>query len=116
MRYTETLHNPVYLALGVPADLEPYGGSSLVSVTVIDKTAGVEIADSSSIDVGTIRPVAAVRAAELVEKGVALDSLDDGFIAFNGKVWRIKSHIPRPSPHGEADGQVYLILMEHQTT
>jgi hypothetical protein len=49
---------------------------------------------------------------ELTEKGVLLADLDEGSIALNGKPWRIKTHLLKPSPEGELAGEVYLILIE----
>ena len=102
-------YNAIYSSLGVPATLASAGGSS-GSITAIDKTAGYNSADFRTL-VDTVRPLACVRAYELAAAGVALQDLPEGSITLNGKTWRIKSFRYRPSPAGEADGEVELVLL-----
>jgi hypothetical protein len=101
------MYDPIYSAWGVTASLDL---GTPVSVTVIDKTTDAKT--GQWLEMQTVRPVAAVRAAELLAAGVTFDNLDGGAIAFNAKTYRIESHRPRPSPAGEAFGEVYLILTE----
>lgn len=110
MDYQAQLYDPIYDVLGVPAMLEPKSGfTSVVDLTVIDKTAGVEVTEGK-IGIQSIYPAAVVRMAELAANGVALGDLDQTPIAFNGRAWRIRSHRAVPSPHGEGDGERLLIL------
>lgn len=103
MDYQSLLYNPIYDALGVPAVILGK------TVTVIDKTAGVAIADKTQIE--TIRPVANVRAKELSEKSLIVADLPENIINFNGNNWRIKACRAVPSPNGIADGEYILILL-----
>jgi hypothetical protein len=52
-----------------------------------------------------------VRARELAAAGILVSDLPDGAITFNGATWRIKTYEPRPSPLGEGDGEIMLILL-----
>ena len=102
------LYDPIYSAWGVTASLD--AGAAPVSVTVIDKT--LDIRTGQWLELHTVRPVAAVRAPELLAAGVTFDDLDGSAIAFNEKTYRIESHRLKPAPNGEAHGEVYLILTE----
>ncbi len=77
-------------------------------MNVIDKTAGVTL--NQAVDVQTVLPAATVRAAELVEQGVALPDIDGKLLTLNGKQWLVTGLHANPSPNGEADGEIYLIL------
>ena len=107
MDYQATLYGPVYGLLGVPALLRLASGAAF-AVTALDKTAGVAV--GGAVDVQTVVPVAVVRVTELAAKGVTPAQIDDGQITLNGVTWEIEAHKPAPSPNGEADGEVYLLL------
>jgi hypothetical protein len=81
---------------------------------VIDRTSGVEVTEGSSIDVKTIRPAAVVRMRELTDLGLAREDLEDAALDLNGKLWRVKATMPKPAPTGEADGELYLFLIEDE--
>jgi hypothetical protein len=111
--YTSILYGPVYSSLGVPAvlTLDDSAGTT-IDLTVIDKTAGEDVSQGQ-IALQTIRPVAYVRANELSQNHVAYDQgdLEGSMITFNSNTWRIESHQPKPSPGGEGDGEIMLILI-----
>lgn len=109
MDYQATLYSPIYAIQGVPAVLTLATGEVVDGLTALDKTAGVEIADAKA-EVATIKPAAVLRIPELVEKGVAVAETPKGSIALNGYEWSIVSYRFRPSPNGENDGEVYLVL------
>jgi hypothetical protein len=106
--YTVVLLNPIYHGLGVPALLTPRGAAEAVRVTVIDKTATIEV--SEAFDVHTVRPAATVRMRQLIELGVAASQLDGGTLEFNERVWTIDSHQTKPSPDGVSSGELLLWL------
>lgn len=81
------------------------------TVRAIDITSGHVVA-GAQIETATIAPAAAVRMSELAQKSIAVATLQDGQILMNGKTWRIMSHELRPTPEGEAAGEVYLILAD----
>lgn len=112
MDYQATLYNPIYTALGVPAHIEPSSTADPADVTALDKTAGIAVTMSGGLELETIVPAAVVRMVELATVGLTREDLDDGTIALNGKTWRIKATRPRPSPKGEADGELLLLLTE----
>lgn len=115
MDWTAILLDPNYAAFGVDATLTIAPGTTDQaehSLTVIDKTSGVPVTGAAGFEVETITPAAVVRMAELTAASVARTALDRGTIEFNGKTWAITSHILRPSPGGEADGEVMLLLAE----
>lgn len=99
------LYDPAFTTLGTEARLA--SGSTF---TVIDRTAGVNVPDGRT-QVDTVRPACDVRAAELAASAITVSDLPEDQITFNGQTWRIKSYIPLPSPAGESDGLVRLILL-----
>lgn len=111
MDYQSALYDPLYNSLGVAAQLLLPTGETF-ELTVIDKTSGIEIGDG--VQVATLLPAAAVRMAELREKNVPLKRLDEQGvrISFNNFTWEVPSYRLRPSPKGENDGEVYLLLSE----
>lgn len=110
LNFGSLLYGPVYQALGVPASLTLPGALAPVAVRAIDKTAGIAI--GGAVDVQSIVPAASVRMSDLAAGGVRLDDLDESLLGLNGLTWRVRSHMPRPSPAGQADGEVYLLLSE----
>jgi hypothetical protein len=113
MDFASTLYGPVYGILGVPAIITVAGVA--YGLTVIDKTDGFPV--GSPIEVQAMVPGAAVRLTDLAAAirvsdqavvPITLAQLDDSTIAFNGKTWTIRSHLPKPAPDGT--GEVYLIL------
>ncbi|MDP2358353.1 MAG: hypothetical protein Q8M31_20165 [Beijerinckiaceae bacterium] len=110
MDYGALLYSPVYAVLGVPALLTPVDGEPGILVTAIDKTSGIEVA--GAFDVLTIKPAAAIRVRELAALGVALADLDESPLSLNGRLWRVRSHMLKPSPRGELEGEVFLILSD----
>lgn len=115
MDYQANLYDPIYTTLGVPATLS--GMATGETLTVIEDTVSDEqdFGDSRggyvSQHVQTIKPAAFVRAVELAEKGVSLSSLRGQSITYNGATRRIEYYKIVPSPKGEADGQVCLVLI-----
>jgi hypothetical protein len=114
-------YDPLYDAFGVSASLMLAETNVSYSLTVIDKTAGVELAGGlpgttsrGDVTMQTIFPACAVRTAELVANGIALSALKGSRITFNGNVWRIENRRAVPSPAGELVGEIYLILIEHR--
>lgn len=108
MDYQSLLYDPVYGALGVGAVLHmgvPLGDVPLIA---IDKTAGLTI--NQAVDVLTIAPAATVRAAELITAGVAFEDIDGKILTLNGKDWEVASIEKKPSPKGEDDGEILLLL------
>lgn len=105
MDYQALLLDPIYDRLGVAAELT-IGSADPVDLTVIDKTAGVNVGDQ--VEVQTIRPVAAVREAELDEHEIAAEDLRGGSISFNGGSWQVHSFQRKPVPEGP--GEIWLIL------
>jgi hypothetical protein len=104
-------YDAIYTALGVAAVLTPIGtGIPVEDLTVIDKTAGVETGDG--VTVSSIKPAAAMRYYELTAAGVTRAQLNGSTISFNGGSWIVRSTLPRPSPAGEPEGELYLVLTE----
>lgn len=109
MDYQALLFDPIYSIQGVPAALLLANGTLLDSLTALDKTAGIDVG-GGDVQVQTIAPAAVLRVAELTARGVALDDLIKAKLLMNGNEWRVNSHRPKPSPKGQRDGEVYLIL------
>lgn len=83
-------------------------GTDYMPIRVMDKSAGVSLL--GPVEVETVKPTAAIRANELIAFGLSLDDLDRQFISFNSKNWMITSTKGIPSPNGELDGEIYLML------
>ncbi len=107
MDYQAILYGPIYRVFGVTATIQLEGGDPF-DIVAIDNTDGVAV--GNSVDVQTVLPAAVVLMPDLAAQGVAPGELDDGLITLNGKTWTIDAHRARPSPNGEADGELYLIL------
>ena len=66
MDYQALLYSPIYVSLGVTAELVTSAGTS-ATVTVLDKTTGIDVGTDTIVE--TIKPACIVRAAELNEMG-----------------------------------------------
>lgn len=114
--YTALYDEPLF---GKAAVLTVAEGHPPVSLTVIDRTAGMVVSDersiafASNVEVQTVLPAALVRMEELAEHEIEAADVDGGTLALNGKVWRIEAHRPKPSPDGESTGELVLILVEN---
>lgn len=109
MDYASLLYGPIYDVLGVPATLTlPGTDGDVIELTALDKTAGVTV--GNSIEVQSVEPAAIVRRSEMSE--VVLSTLRGATITLNDKTWEVRGHMLKPSPKGEADGEVYLLLTE----
>ena len=113
MDLDDLLYRPLYNIFGVEAVIRCLYGASF-TLTVIDRTSGVEVTEGSGIDVKTIRPAAVLRMRQLTELGLSREDLEDAALDLNGKLWRVKATMPKPAPTGEADGELYLFLMEDE--
>ena len=98
---------------GKTATLRLVGFSDAVSVTAIPKIAGASIdPPGTPVEIQTIRPAADVRVSELTDNSIARVDLKGGEIDIAGATWRIENTLPRPSPEGEANGEIRMILIE----
>ena len=88
------------------------GYSEAFPIRAIDCTSGIEVTEGSGIDVKTIRPAAIVRMRELTDLGLGREDLEDAALELNDKIWRVKASMPKPGPSGEANGELYLFLIE----
>ena len=113
MHLDDLLYRPLYNIFGTGAVIRCLYGASF-TLQVIDRTSGVEVTEGSGIDVKTIRPAAVLRMRELAELGLMPTDLDGAALDLNGKLWRVKATMPKPAPTGEADGELYLFLMEDE--
>lgn len=110
--FSSLLYAPIYDAFGVPATILCLYDARF-EITVIDKTSGVEVFDGTS-SVKTIRPAVVVRVSELSALGLSTSDLEGASIEVAGKLSRIKAMMPKPAPTGEADGELYLFLIEDE--
>jgi hypothetical protein len=110
LNYTATVLGPIYSLIGTTTQFV-LNDDSIIELVALDKTSGVEVTDNT-IDVSTIRPACSIRMADLVALEKAPEDLMEAVLEMNGVSWEVKSYFPRPSPAGERDGELYLILME----
>ena len=108
MDYQATLYDPVYTVLGVPCVLTLADTRSFDTLTALDKTEGVDVGDN--VQVPTIKPVAAFRMVELRAAGIEAEDVQDATLTMNGFTWTVDNYKFAPSPGGENDGELYLIL------
>lgn len=102
-------YDSIYSILGVSATIAPADDSGDITVTAIDKTAGVDISSGGTI-MPTIAPAARVRTSELDAHSVPRNVLQGGVIEINGNIWRIANTKPLPGPDGKGSGEILLIL------
>ena len=112
--FASLLYAPIYRAFGVQATFNCLYGDR-IELTIIDQTGGVEVADASAIDIKTIRPTVTIRAADLAAKGFDAADLEDAGLVLGDRAWRVKATMPKPAPTGEAEGELYLFLIEYES-
>ena len=108
--FSAVLLAPIYASLGTTTTYLLSDMSEIELVT-IDKTTGIEVAEGT-LDVQTIKPAATVRATDLVEIGITAADLQDAVLELGGREWEVSSYLFKPSPNGENDGEVWLLLQE----
>lgn len=108
--FDAALFAPLYSVFGTSATLTPSGGSAVV-LTVVDQSAGRELVDLNT-DAPVVYPVAAVRASVLDAAGVELSDLRGAALTMNGRTWSVDTFREMPSPFGQTDGEVLMILIE----
>ena len=113
MDYTQLLYAPLYDIFGADAVIRCLY-SDAFPIRAIDCTSGIEVTEGSGIDVKTIRPAAIVRMRELTDLGLGREDIEDAALELNNKLWRVKATMPKPAPTGEADGELYLFLIEDE--
>lgn len=108
MDFQALLFNPAHDLLGVDAKLVVNG--TAYTVRVLDKTTGVDT--GVSVRGQTILPAAIVRVSKLKALGLRPTDLGSSttYLSLNGSWWSVVTYRLRPSPNGEADGEVYLVL------
>lgn len=113
--YAGMLYGPIYDSEGVDAaiTLADTGGTQ-IPLRALYQPSGAEVG-GDRINVGTVKNSAAILLPELTEAGYAADDLKDAEITFtfddgSTEAWAIKSWVPAPSPNGEANGELRLIL------
>ena len=104
--WSDSLLGPCYDEFARPAVLTLAVG--VFDIAAIDDTAGVLL--PGPIGIESLHPAAAVRSVDLAALGITVAQLDNQALALNGKSWKIIAHRMKPSPAGEADGEVILIL------
>jgi hypothetical protein len=109
--FASMLYGASYLTMGTDAELILADYGKPVAIRAIDKTGGVTV-DEGKTGLSTIKPAAVVRMADLTAAGIKRNELRKASLSMNGKTFRIESTLPRPSPAGEADGELYLFLIE----
>ena len=111
MDYTQLLYGPLYDTFGSDAVIRCLYADAF-PIRAIDCTSGIEVTENSGIDVKTIRPAAIVRMRELIDVGLGREALEDAALELKDKIWRVKASMPKPGPSGEANGELYLFLIE----
>lgn len=111
MDYASLLFDPIYSIQGVPAAITLASGTLLDGLTGLDKTSGVDVG-GGDVQIQTIVPAAIFRVRELREKGAVPADLPKASLIMNGFEWRVNSYRLKPSPKGEHDGEVLLLLSQ----
>lgn len=98
--------SPAVITIPPAVDASPV----VVTITGIDRTAGVEVTDHS-IGVRVIRPAVDVRRTDLDAAGLSLSALDGASLTINGTNWTVAGVMENPTPFGPSDGTVSLLLV-----
>ncbi len=110
MGYVEELYRPIYNDPAFGTDIAfTLADASEFEIRGLDKTVGVEVA-GSQMEIGTVRPACVVLMVDLLTEGFSPEDLMNAEVEFNGGAWRVVSYFPKPSPLGDSDGELYLIL------
>lgn len=83
-----------------------------VTVTALDKSAGVAVSHAGDISIQSLAPACVVRVSALTDASATAADLEDAELTMNGKTWTVKAVQPRPAPSGEGSGEVYCFLEE----
>jgi hypothetical protein len=105
--YSALLYDPVYAELGVDAMLTTTAG--VFEITVIDDTRA-KSQTSGTVEVRSVGPGAFARIPELTSKAVDRTDYTNSMLAFNGRIWVVRSYELRGSPNGEDVGEVRFLL------
>ena len=108
--FAALLYAPIYKVFGVPATFTCLY-RDWIELAVIDQTGGVEVADALSIDVKTIRQAVTPRVADLADRGFDAADLESARLVLGDRAWKVKAKMPKPAPAGEAEGEIYLLLV-----
>lgn len=108
--FSALLYGPVHTAFAVDVTVTTDDGATL-TLPALDKSVPFETADNG-LTIETMRPACVVRVAELTALGTNADALINAELSMNGSQWRVEGVQPRPSPNGEADGEVWLTLLK----
>lgn len=111
MDYSALLLAPVYRLLGVAVTFTPAETGVSYTMTMIDKSAGV-VNEFGGLLSQELVPAAIVRMRELTDAGLTRDDINAAVLVMNAKTWRVETHRMKPTPGGEADGEVFLFLAE----
>jgi hypothetical protein len=104
--------NAIYRRHATDALIIPAGHSGEpVPLRVIDRVRPQTISGAYHTDIHSETVACKARKAELDEKEIALESLDQAVISFNTRTWRIESY-HLESPDGPETGEVWMILQE----
>lgn len=110
--FDSVLFAPLHEIFGTQATITPVTSASAATLTVIDRTSGIAVMLRGA-EVETVHPAAIVRAVALAEAGLTRADLRRASLVMNGTTYRIDATQPRPTPAGEADGELLLILVEN---
>lgn len=109
--FSELLYKPIYESLMGTSVVVSCVFGGRFELRGIDKTGGVEVSLAQT-EVPTIQPAVIVRVAEMIAVGLNPDDLIDALLTINGASWKVLTFMRKPSPHGETDGELYIILQE----
>lgn len=110
MDYQATLYDPIYSNIGVEATITPSSSAPAAGVTVVNVTRSYQV--PGEITVESMKPVYAVRMVELTANGLTRSDLNQSQLTVSDVTWTIEATKPVPSPNGEADGELHMILLE----
>jgi len=111
--YSTLVFAPLHTVFGVTAELDVAGNTaSPFSISVIDKTRGIETSNAGNIGMFTVRPAVFLRAVDLAAINLLAEDLTGAALTVNALDWTVKAVEVKPTPGGEADGQVVLYLEE----
>jgi hypothetical protein len=106
VNFSRVLYGPAYATFGVIDKLDIAGNKR--DIRARDLTSGFVV--PGSVDIETEMPMASVRSVDFEALGIPISLLDGSSLLLNDVLWNIASHRNMPSPNGDRDGEIYLIL------
>src|SRR5687767_10670285 len=107
LNFDDELFGPIHDDLAVDVVVTPITSAGAATVPMIEDTVGMDVEMAGGTIVSTVRPAATVRMAVLTAAGLTRSDMKGAALQMSGRTYRVESSEPRPTPNGDADGQLF---------